>query len=75
MAAAKCDTADKDKKAEGNSSDEQYEEWSARFERVHSNIMVVLGATREQLENAAEFLWLDVQDGKLAKADDMKATR
>jgi hypothetical protein len=35
----------------------------------------VLDATREQLENAAEFLWLDEQDGKRAKADDMKATR
>jgi sporulation protein YlmC with PRC-barrel domain len=63
MAAEKGGTADKD------------EEWSARFEREHSNIKVVLDATREQLENAAEFLWLDEQDGKRAKADDMKATR
>jgi sporulation protein YlmC with PRC-barrel domain len=74
MAAEKYDTADKNKK-EDKSSDEQDEEWSARFESEHSNIKVVLDATREQLENAAEFLWLDEQDGKRAKADDMKATR
>lgn len=75
MAAEKDDAADKNKKAEDRSSDEQDEEWSARFDSEHSNIKVVLDATREQLENAAEFLWLDEQDGKRAKADDMKATR
>jgi sporulation protein YlmC with PRC-barrel domain len=75
MAAEKDDAADNSKKAEDKSSDEQDEEWSARFDSEHSNIKVVLDATREQLENAAEFLWLDEQDGKRAKADDMKATR
>jgi sporulation protein YlmC with PRC-barrel domain len=75
MAAEKDDAADKEKKAEDKDSDDQDTERSARYESEHSNIKVVLDATREQLENAPKFLWLDEQDGKRAKADDMKATR
>ncbi len=75
MASKKDDDADKDEMAEDKDSDVQDEERSARYESEHSNIKVVLDATREQLENAAKFLWLDEQKDKRAEADDQKTTR
>lgn len=35
--------------------------WDARFDSEHSDIRVVLNATKEQLEAAPEFVWLDDQ--------------
>jgi len=35
----------------------------ARYDSEHGNIEILLNATREQLEKAPSFVWLDQQDG------------
>ena len=38
----------------------------ARYDSEHENMRIVLNATREQLEKAPDFVWLDEQDGPRA---------
>lgn len=46
---------------EPSDRDRQIENRNARFDTEHSNIRIVLNATKEQLEAAPEFVWLDEQ--------------
>ncbi len=42
---------------------------AARYDTEHNDIRIVLNASKEQLEAAPEFLWLDQQTNKRAQAD------
>ena len=42
---------------------------ASRFNSEHANMEIVLNATRDQLEKAPKFLWLDDQSDKRAEAD------
>ena len=46
-----------------------------RFEREHDDTQVVLDATRSQLKNAPEFLWLDEHDDKRTEIEGKTTTR
>jgi putative membrane protein len=57
---AVSDAADSSQKRSADDRDTR-DNRDARFDSEHSNIEVVLNATKEQLESAPEFVWLDDQ--------------
>lgn len=52
---------------EPSDRDRQVEDRNARFDTEHSNIRIVLNATKEQLEATPEFVWLDEQSTGAAR--------
>lgn len=73
---ASGEAVDKDRTAENEDTRESDQETLAdQFEREHPDTKVVLDATRDQLKDAPEFLWLDEQDDKRAAVDDMTTAR
>src|SRR5262245_29821969 len=59
------DRSDIDKRIEGPA--EKKADREARFDTEHSNIQIVLNASKEQLEAAPEFVWLDQQNADNAR--------
>jgi len=59
------DRSDLDKRSEGPA--EKKAEREARFDTEHSNVQIVLNASKEELEAAPEFVWLDQQNADNAR--------
>jgi putative membrane protein len=59
------DRSDNDKRSEGPA--EKKADRDARFDTEHSNVQIVLNASKEQLEAAPEFVWLDQQNADTAR--------
>ena len=60
IAEQSADTKPKESKEER--AEEAREARAARYDTEHANIQVILDATREQLESAPAFVWLDQQN-------------
>ena len=69
----RTDEARADRATERDDADEKKESADkrreARFDTEHSNIRIVLDATKEQLEAAPEFVWLDEQSTGSAREE------
>jgi putative membrane protein len=59
------DRSDLNKRSEGPA--EKKAEREARFDTEHSNVQIVLNASKEELEAAPEFVWLDQQNADNAR--------
>jgi len=59
MDAAEADDAEDRAEAKQEQAEDRRE---ARYDSEHADIVVVLNATREQLESAPAYVWLDDQD-------------
>lgn len=61
---------DSETASEATSEEKNKADRASRFDSEHANMQIVLDATRDQLEKAPKFLWLDEQSDKRAEADD-----
>ena len=58
---ARTDSSDERKSESAERREKVAKDRDARFDSEHSDIRIVLDATKQQLESAPEFVWLDDQ--------------
>ena len=62
-------TDTKAKESKEEQAEEAREARAARYDTEHADIQVILDATREQLESAPAFVWLDQQNTNEKKGE------